>query len=74
MIKFKKFLFRATRGKAWAKFYELDIPPQDKLKGMHNQKSKLVYICMFEEGVFLRAKMQKLLGSFMEPLFEILPE
>ncbi len=45
--RFKKLLFRATRGKAYAKFYNLDIPKQDKLRGMVNQRDKVVYICMF---------------------------
>jgi hypothetical protein len=38
---------------------------------MKKYENKLVYITMFEEGLFLRDRVTKLCSSFMEPLFEI---
>lgn len=64
-------MFRATRGKAYTKFFNIEVPVEDQLRGMKKYENKLVYICMFEEGLFLRDRITKLLSSFMEPLFEI---
>ena len=35
-MRFKKFMFRATRGKAYVKFYNLDVEMHDRLKGSNN--------------------------------------
>lgn len=67
-FRFKKLLFRATRGKAYVKFYPMDIPKGDRLRGMVNQRDKVVYIVMFQDGKVIRDKTTKLCSSFLEPL------
>ena len=67
-FRFKKLLFRTTRGKAFVNFFEMDIPQTDKLRGMSKYENKLVYICTFEEGSYLRDRITKLCSSFLEPL------
>jgi hypothetical protein len=47
------------------------IPQEDRLKGMNEYKEKSIYIVMFEEGYFLKERIQKLLASFMEPMYLI---
>lgn len=49
-MRFKKFIFRATRGKAFTQFYEFVVNPEDRLKNVYDYENKLVYIVMFEEG------------------------
>ena len=46
-IRFKKLIFRATRGKALTFFYDFPFPQEDERGEM---KYKCVYIVMFQEG------------------------
>jgi len=68
MHRFRKLLFRATRAKAFAKFYDMEVPTGDRLKTINGHRSRVVYICAFEEGLFFKDKIQKLCASFLEPL------
>ena len=69
ILRFKKFIFRATRGKAYVKFYDLNVANEDLLKGETRLLERVCYICMYEDGTSLRQRIQKLLGSFNEPLY-----
>ena len=62
-MSFKRLVFRATRGKAYATFFKYSIPIQDRMKGVSDDTTKLVYVIMFEEGGFIRQKVQKLCAS-----------
>lgn len=57
-------LFRATRGMVYARYYDMNIPQNDVVKGLKDHKEKLIYIVMFEEGKFLKERIQKLCSSF----------
>ena len=45
--RFKKLMFRTTRGKAFTQFFDMEVSPEDKLKGMGNIEEKSIYIVMF---------------------------
>ena len=61
-------MFRATRGKAFTKFYDIDVAKQDRLRSVNDHNDKIVYIIIFEEGGFMKEKILKLCSSFLEPL------
>lgn len=46
----------------------MDIPREDRLRGMKDHLEKIVYIIMFQEGQFLKERIHKLCLSFMEPM------
>ena len=59
---FNKLLFRATRGKAYVQYYELQIRKEDRiLVNSADHQNKYVYIVMFEEsGSFFKEKVRKI--------------
>jgi hypothetical protein len=63
-MNFKKLLFRATRGKAYVHFFPNDIPVQDRMVHVTDHSERLVYIIMFEEGMYIRQRIQKICSSF----------
>lgn len=71
-MRFKKFLFRATRGKAYTTFYEMKVPREDRLRGVYEYDNKLVYFVLFEEGAFLRERIHKICSSFLDTVYTYL--
>lgn len=63
-MRFSRFLFRATRGKAFAHFEDLKINPGDRLRNIYDYDGKLNYIIMFEEGEHIRNRVQRICSSF----------
>ena len=57
--RFKRLLFRITRGKAFTRFEEIHYSPADLLKGMKPYPEKLSFIVMFEEGSYLKDRVSK---------------
>ena len=53
-LRFKRMIFRATRGKAYTQFFDMVIPISDRLKHVNDHRDKVIYIVMFEEGHFLK--------------------
>jgi vacuolar-type H+-ATPase subunit I/STV1 len=70
-LNFTKFVFRSTRGKAFVQFFEMQVPKEDRMVGLNDHREKVTYIIMFEEGRFMKDRIQRLCSSFMEPLFTI---
>ena len=68
-MRFKKLIFRATRGKAYTQFAEYIVPREDRMRSVYDYESKLVYIVMFEEGGHLRDRVQKICASFGESVY-----
>ena len=68
----KKLLFRATRGKALTYFRPYALP-RIKVKGKFENREKLVYIVVFQDGRMIRDRITKICDSFMGQRFE-LPE
>ena len=67
-LRFKKLLFRTTRGKALVQFFDMQVPVEDRLVGVNDHVEKIIYVVMFEEGRVIRDRIQKLCSSFLEPL------
>lgn len=62
-MSFKKMIFRATRGKAFSYFFNLRIEPGDRMVGNDDDLNKLIYIIAFEEGGFLKDRIQKICAA-----------
>lgn len=59
----KKLIFRATRGKAYTHFFDLEIDQEDRMKGYNDHKEKLVYIVVFEQGSYLKDRIEKICSA-----------
>ena len=46
----------------------MQVANEDRIKGVNDHNDKVTYIIMFEEGKFLKDRIQRLCSSFMEPL------
>ena len=72
-FRFKKMIFRATRGKAYSYFQDLESE-ETGLKdytGAVDKKLRTVYVIVFQDGQFLRGKIQKICDSFLGRNVEI---
>lgn len=70
-MSFKKLVFRATRGKAFAHFFGLESD-SSMLAETRDLKDKLVYIIAFVEGSHLRDKLAKICNaSSSDQVFDI---
>lgn len=67
-MRFKKLIFRATRGNALCYFSDIQQPVKDYY-GLVIKKS--VYVLVFQEGEVLRQKLIKICESFMGETFDI---
>lgn len=47
----------------------MDIALEDRLRGTTIHEDKVIYIVMFEEGRYLKDRIEKLCASFLEPLY-----
>ncbi len=71
MFRFKKMVFRATRGKALTYFRDLDQSGLTDYTGALDNKLRTVYVIVFQEGQHLRSRLQKICDSFMGRSVEI---
>jgi V-type H+-transporting ATPase subunit a len=69
-LRFKKLIFRATRGNALTYFEDFNVPLKDYY-GNGTQKS--VYVVIFQEGSSVREKIIKICDSFLGERFDIPP-
>lgn len=67
-LRFKKMIFRATRGNALCDFEDLKMELKD-YSGKNQDKA--VYIIVFQEGTQTRKTITKICDSFMGERFEI---
>ena len=65
-MRFKKLIFRATRGKAFTSFADYKVSPDDRMRNVNDYDNKIVYMVMFEDGGYIRDRVQKICSSFME--------
>lgn len=72
-FRFKKMIFRVTRGKAYSYFHDL-VPEENELKdytGAVDKKLRSIFVIVFQEGGFLRSKITKVCDSFLANSVEI---
>lgn len=65
-MRFKRLLFRTSRGKVLSYFEETDMHMKD-FQG--NELNKVIYVLIFQEGLHFRGKIQKICDSFMGKRF-----
>lgn len=65
-MRFKKLIFRATRGKAFTSFAEYRVAPEDKMRNVYDYDNKIVYLVMFEDGGHIRDRVTKICSSFLD--------
>lgn len=66
--RFKKLMFRATRGKALTTFRDFEDYEDDSKK---KTRKKTVYIVVFQEGQQLRDRILRICDSFMGQRFDL---
>lgn len=64
-FRFKKLVFRATRGKAYTYFRDLDTAGLADYSGTLDKRLRSVYVIVFQEGVNTRSKLTRICESFM---------
>lgn len=67
-MRFKKLIFRATRGNALCYFDEFKVPISDYFG---NKSQKSVYVVIFQEGGSIREKIIRICDSFLGERFDI---
>ena len=68
IIRFKRLLFRASRGKVLSYFEDMDM----KLKDFQGDElNKVVFILVFEEGTHFREKVSTICDSFQGKRFHL---
>jgi V-type H+-transporting ATPase subunit a len=65
MMKFKRMIFRATRGKALTYFEDLSNEGEIDYAGYTDKQLRTVYVIIFQEGANIRAQLTKICESFM---------
>ena len=70
-LRFKKMVFRATRGKALTYFRDLDAQGLADYSGAMDKRQRSVYVIVFQEGSHLRDRLAKICDSFMGRTVEI---
>ena len=73
MMRFKKMVFRATRGKALTYFEDLSNDGKIDYAGYADRKLRTVYVIVFQEGTTIRAKLTKICESFSGNQVDIPP-
>ena len=71
MMKFKRMVFRATRGKALTYFEDLSHEGQIDYAGYTDKQLRTVYVIIFQEGGTIRTQLKKICESFMGRQVEI---
>ena len=66
--RFKRLLFRATKGKALPHFHDMEEGVED-VHGKVNMKT--VYVVVFEEGARIRSRVTKICDSFLGQRFNV---
>lgn len=70
-FRFKKMVYRASRGKALTYFRDLDTKGLADYTGALDGKARTVYVIVFQDGNHLRNKLSKICDSFMGRIVEI---
>jgi hypothetical protein len=63
-MRFKKMVFRATRGKALTYFRDFDSAGLPDYAGKLDDISRTVYVIIFQDGSHARGKLSKICDSF----------
>ena len=64
-MRFKKMVYRATRGKALTYFNDLNTKGLKDYAGALDHRLRSVYVIVFQDGQHIRDKLNKICDSFM---------
>lgn len=73
ILRFKKMVYRATRGKALTYFQEMAASGLHDYAGKQDNRQRSVYVIIFQEGATMRDKLIKICDSFLGKNFDIPP-
>lgn len=73
ILRFKKMVYRATRGKALTYFQEMAASGLHDYAGKQDNRHRSVYVIIFQEGATMRDKLIKICDSFLGKNFDIPP-
>lgn len=70
-MRFKKIVYRATRGKALTYFKDMGQAELKQYTGEKIKTPKTVYVVIFQEGPNIRERLVKICDSFMGSRFDL---
>ena len=70
-MKFKRMIFRASRGRALTYFRDLNPEGQQDYAGFFDNKMRSIYVIVFQDGQNTRNKLMKICESFNARVVEI---
>ena len=70
-MRFKKIIFRATRGKALTYLRDLEEQGFQDYSGKSEKRLRSVYVIVFSDGPHIRDRLTKICDSFLGNTFEI---
>ena len=70
-MRFKKMIFRSTRGKALTYFRDFDSAGLPDYSGRLDDIARTVYVVIFQDGAHVRDRLQKICDSFNGQTVEI---
>jgi V-type H+-transporting ATPase subunit a len=71
IMRFKKMVYRATRGKALTYFNDMDSAGLQDYAGGLDRRARTVYVIVFQEGQHMREKLVRICDSFLGKNFDI---
>jgi V-type H+-transporting ATPase subunit a len=69
--RFKKMVYRATRGKALTHFADIYQQELKSYTGKIKERPRVVYVILFQEGAHVREKLLRICDSFLGQRFDI---
>lgn len=67
----KRMIFRTTRGKAYVHFFNLDISLEDRMINVTDHMDRLVYVVVFEDGLYFKERIKKICNNSSDNTFEL---
>jgi len=71
IMRFKKMVYRTTRGKALTYFNDMDSAGLQDYAGGLDNRARTVYVIVFQDGQHVRDKLVKICDSFLGKNFDI---
>lgn len=71
IMRFKKMVYRATRGKALTYFNDMDAEGLQDYSGALDRRARTVYVIVFQDGLHIREKLVRICDSFLGKNFDV---
>ena len=70
-MRFKRMVYRATRGKALTYFTDMDSAGLQDYAGGLDGRARTVYVIVFQDGMHVRDKLVRICDSFLGKNFDV---